>query len=497
MPYTIYNDATASFPDQAEPDQVDFNILGGVSGTVSGCGVTANGTNLNLTVASGQAIVNGTPVTCAGGTAVIGVASANPRWDLVYLTSGAAITVLAGTPTATNAQIPSFDPANGVALVAVYIPTSTSALTSGHLVDKRKQISADMERIATATTDSFLVAKVTGDTTNRVKMTADGKVVWTPGNSASPAPALGFDATLAGLLLTGKLGATASAATETPLTVTGAGGQSVDLLQVRSSTPTVLVKVDSTGNLTAPNWKRGSGAPNGSVVGSVGDVYQQTDGANGATLWIKESGNATNSGWNASGTTSAGLVLGGGQIATGCIMEYPAGALPGGFLWCDGSAVSRSTFSALFALWGTTFGSGDGSTTFNVIDKRGIITAGSQNFGAGSTIGVGDRQIGTTIGATVGTRNTALSTTELPSHNHPGSTDLGHVHLANKRNNLGTTPYAPTGFDGTHEVEYIQSAAGFGNVGGGNANISVAFQGSGGQFSILQPTQLSRYIVKF
>lgn len=500
MTVQIFNDATATFPDQAEPDQQDFVILSGLSGVLSGCGVTANGTNFNLTVAAGVAVVAGAPVNVAGGTVTPGVASANPRWDLIVVNSSGVASVLTGTPTATNAQLPTVDVTQFASLAAVYIPTATSALTSGHLVDKSKPYPPSFERILPVTTTTLLRTRVTTDTTDRIKVTADGKIAWTAGNNATPTPVLGFDATLVGLLLTGKLGATASVATETPLTVTGAGAQSVDLLQVRSSTPTVLVKIDSTGQLTAPNIKRGSGAPNGVVVGSVGDMYQQTDGANGATLWIKESGNVTNSGWNASGTTSAGLVLGGGQLPTGSLIEWTCSTLPGGFLWADGSAQSRATFSALNALYaadGYPWGAGNGSTTFNMPDKRGIVTAGSQNFGAGSSTGVADRQIGTTIGGTAGALNRSLGGTELPPHNHPGTADSGHFHVSNKRPNTGTVPINPAGGPTGFEVETINSANGFGPTGNGTAAISVASQGAGGPFSVLQPTQLSRFIVKY
>ena len=52
--------------------------------------------------------------------------------------------------------------------------------------------------------------------------------------------------------------------------------------------------------------------------------------------------------------------------ATGTIVEWSASSLPTGFLECAGAAVSRSTYSALFAIVGTTYGAGDGSSTFNL-----------------------------------------------------------------------------------------------------------------------------------
>ena len=55
-------------------------------------------------------------------------------------------------------------------------------------------------------------------------------------------------------------------------------------------------------------------------------------------------------------------------VATGMILPWAAAIadIPTGYLGCDGAAVSRSTYSALFALVGTTHGSGDGSSTFNL-----------------------------------------------------------------------------------------------------------------------------------
>jgi microcystin-dependent protein len=55
-------------------------------------------------------------------------------------------------------------------------------------------------------------------------------------------------------------------------------------------------------------------------------------------------------------------------IPTATIVPWSSASVPSGFLECDGAAVSRSTYSALFAIVGTTYGAGDGSTTFNTPD---------------------------------------------------------------------------------------------------------------------------------
>lgn len=60
----------------------------------------------------------------------------------------------------------------------------------------------------------------------------------------------------------------------------------------------------------------------------------------------------------------------------GWIMMWAGSSAPTGFLLCDGSAISRSTYSVLFGIIGTAFGAGDGSTTFNLPDLRGRIPMG-------------------------------------------------------------------------------------------------------------------------
>ena len=67
----------------------------------------------------------------------------------------------------------------------------------------------------------------------------------------------------------------------------------------------------------------------------------------------------------------------GAQVPTGTVVSYAApGAIPAGFLLCDGSTVSRTIYSGLFAVIGTAYGEGDGSTTFKLPDFRGAFLRG-------------------------------------------------------------------------------------------------------------------------
>jgi microcystin-dependent protein len=69
---------------------------------------------------------------------------------------------------------------------------------------------------------------------------------------------------------------------------------------------------------------------------------------------------------------------------TGSIIMYGAASAPSGYYLCEGGAISRSTYSALFAVIGTTYGSGDGATTFNVPDFRDRAPYGASTFTLGS-----------------------------------------------------------------------------------------------------------------
>lgn len=82
------------------------------------------------------------------------------------------------------------------------------------------------------------------------------------------------------------------------------------------------------------------------------------------------------------GRTTAAIqqILVGSVIPPGTIAPFAGGTVPSGWLLCDGSTASRSTYSALFAAVGTAHGSGDGSSTFNLPDYRGQFLRGRVNI---------------------------------------------------------------------------------------------------------------------
>ena len=70
-------------------------------------------------------------------------------------------------------------------------------------------------------------------------------------------------------------------------------------------------------------------------------------------------------------------------VPSGAGVDWYGASLPSGYLWADGSAVSRTTYASLFAAIGTTHGVGDGSSTFNLPDKRGRVSAWAAALPAG------------------------------------------------------------------------------------------------------------------
>lgn len=109
---------------------------------------------------------------------------------------------------------------------------------------------------------------------------------------------------------------------------------------------------------------------------------------------------------------------------TGTVLPFAGSAAPTGWLLCHGQAVSRTTYAALFNTIGTTFGAGDGSTTFNLPDLRGRVAAGKDDMGGSAASrltnsGTGNPGIdGATLGAAGGVDRHQLTEAQMPTHAH-------------------------------------------------------------------------------
>jgi microcystin-dependent protein len=102
---------------------------------------------------------------------------------------------------------------------------------------------------------------------------------------------------------------------------------------------------------------------------------------------------------------------------TGIIMKYGGNVAPTYWLLCDGTAVSRVTYATLFATIGTTYGVGDGSTTFNTPDFRRRAPVGQGGTASGT--------LSNTVGSVGGAETHTLTTAQLASHTH---TQNSHNH---------------------------------------------------------------------
>lgn len=95
-------------------------------------------------------------------------------------------------------------------------------------------------------------------------------------------------------------------------------------------------------------------------------------------------------------------------VPTGSVSAYAGVSTPGGWLLCDGSAVSRSTFSVLYNIIGNTYGNGNGTTTFNLPNLKGRVVVGLD----------GAQTEFNSLGETGGENYHTLTVGEMPSHTH-------------------------------------------------------------------------------
>jgi len=201
----------------------------------------------------------------------------------------------------------------------------------------------------------------------------------------------------------------------------------------------------------------------------------------------------------------------------GMIVDYAGSTAPAGWLVCDGRLVSRTTFSSLFAIIGTTWGAGDGSTTYALPDLRG-----RAGIGPGAMTDANGTAATYTLAQRLGAISQAIATANLPSasittntvaaHNHGGATtsfshnhttDIqgGHTHggstnTAGDHNHTVSDPghlhsfTAPAGgaaaggvnsWSGTNTTEYTASATTgitLGNAGSHSHTITTDWQGN-------------------
>lgn len=134
--------------------------------------------------------------------------------------------------------------------------------------------------------------------------------------------------------------------------------------------------------------------------------------------------------------TAVNALVAGSGIPTGTTLEFCGTVLPTGFLWENGAAVSRSTYSTLFAVTGTTFGVGDGSTTFNLPKRQGRVAVGSNPLGGVTDGTLTTRTLGTYFGAETAS-NTQTPTITLSAWTPAGSVSVTQASIGSITATLG------------------------------------------------------------
>lgn len=138
-----------------------------------------------------------------------------------------------------------------------------------------------------------------------------------------------------------------------------------------------------------------------------------------------------------------------GFLPAGVVLPYAGGAAPSGFLVCNGSAVSRTTYAALYAAIGNAYGAGDGTTTFNLPDMRQRFLMGVAASGTGNSLGA--------TGGAIDHAHTNPTTNNDGSHAHDqgnsatdgGGGAVGNTNLAHDHTVSGTAAHAHTFSDTT------------------------------------------------
>jgi microcystin-dependent protein len=162
-------------------------------------------------------------------------------------------------------------------------------------------------------------------------------------------------------------------------------------------------------------------------------------------------------------------------LPAGVMLEYGGAAAPDGFLLCDGAEVSRTVYADLFAAIGENYGVGDGSTTFDLPDRRGRVGVGFAASGGHTDV------------STLGNDEGSLLANRRSKHPHT-VTDPGHGHTQDQNNNVNS----PVGTTGSiHKSEAV-----IGNPATVNSNTTGITVGAAGSAIDTPAYLVVNYIIK-
>lgn len=184
---------------------------------------------------------------------------------------------------------------------------------------------------------------------------------------------------------------------------------------------------------------------------------------------------------------------------TGSVFPFAGSSAPTGYLLCYGQAINRTTYATLFGVIGTAYGTGDGSTTFNLPDLRGRAAFGRDDMGGAAASRITNAVsgiTGTNLGAAGGSQllhqHTHTASVTDVGHSH-AITDPGHVHSAVKTTggNVGTSSsFGPSSGNTGSSVTGI-------SINNATTGISVSNANAGtGSSQNIPPAIILNYIIK-
>lgn len=359
--------------------------------------------------------------------------------------------------------------------------------------------------------DSALEVSVSSDTQPRLRVDAGGKHTWGDGSASG-------DTTLY---------RSAADTLKTDDAFIATGGLTVKTTEIDTASASSGQVLSFNGTKFAPSNPVGgafvSDTPPSSPV--AGQVWFESDTGKSFvyydSYWVEISGGR------------------GDSNPVGSVTAFAGATAPASWLLCAGQAVSRTVYAPLFAVIGTTYGVGDGSTTFTVPDMRGRAVAGLDNMGGTDA---GRLSIANTLGTTAGSETVTLTSAQsgLPAHSHANTasftgtaashnhtqdahghsvSDPSHSHGmadmgGNPSDNSGTNGYVLTGasidtqggfrgiygnytgvgVNGNTATNQATSITPAGTVTMGNVNNTAADAASA--HSVMQPTIVLNYIIK-
>lgn len=280
-----------------------------------------------------------------------------------------------------------------------------------------------------------------------------------------------FDTTNLTLSLNGTTISTSSSGTGTELTFNeyipngyeitnesfGGGGDAIVILKTITTAPSTFVKDDKYYNSTDDLI----------YTATSSSAWDEGTAPSISTLYLNEADNELYRYYNNSMNL---LESGGGTVPVGATFLFPGTTAPNNYMICDGSAISRTEYADLFAILGTYYGSGDGSTTFNLPNMKGRVPVGYDS----------SQTEFDTLGETGGEKTHTLTTSEIPSHNHDGIY-------------WGNPPSYPISLNPGSSAGYKPNWEGSSP---GTSGIRTAFTGGGQAHNNLQPYLVVNYIIK-